>query len=56
MEKLSKLPHKVLFYFGFCVVLLFIFLSLWQYTSYQNDKVALDKFENTYQPTPINIY
>ncbi|MDA3013656.1 MAG: SURF1 family protein [Actinomycetota bacterium] len=55
MEKLSKLPHKVLFYFGFCVVLFFIFLSFWQYTSYQNDKVALDKFENTYQPTPINI-
>ena len=46
MEKLNKIPHKFLFYFGFFIVLIFLSLSYWQFTSFQNDKITLNEFKN----------
>ncbi len=39
---LEKLPHKNLFYFGLIVVFVFIGLSYWQLTRYQQDKLIID--------------
>ena len=43
---LKKLPHKNLFYFGFIVVFLFIGLSYWQLTRYQQDKMIIDSIDS----------
>ena len=43
---LEKLPHKNLFYFGFIVVFVFIGLSYWQLTRYQQDKLIIDSIES----------
>ena len=37
----NKLPHKILFYFGFFVVLFFLGLSYWQFSRYQEDRIIL---------------
>ena len=37
----NKLPHKILLYFGFFVVILFLCLSYWQFTRYQEDRMIL---------------
>ena len=39
---LKKLPHKNLFYYGFIVVFVFIGLSYWQLTRYQQEKLIID--------------
>ncbi len=49
MEKLKKLPFKVLFYFGFTIVIIFLGLSYWQLSSYYEDTSNLEsltKYEN----------
>ena len=46
MEKLNNLPHKFLFYVGFFIVLIFLSLSYWQFTSFQDDKITLNEFKN----------
>jgi len=43
---LEKLPHKNLFYFGFIVVFVFIGLSYWQLTRYQQDKLIIDSINS----------
>ena len=43
---LEKLPHKNLFYFGFLVVFIFIGLSYWQLTRYQQDKLIIDSIDS----------
>ena len=43
---LEKLPHKNLFYFGFIVVFVFIGLSYWQLTRYQQDKLIIDSIDS----------
>ena len=49
MEKLNKIPHKFLFYFGLFIVLIFLSLSYWQFTSFQNDKITLNEFKNKFE-------
>ena len=49
MGKLEKLPFKVLFYLGFFIVIIFIWLSYWQLSSHYDDKNNLEnisKHEN----------
>ena len=46
MAMLKKLPHKNLFYFGFLVVFVFIGLSYWQLTRYQQDKLIIDSIDS----------
>ena len=49
MDKLKKLPFKVLFYLGFTVVIIFLGLSYWQLSSHYEDTNNLEsiaKFEN----------
>ena len=49
MGKLKKLPFKVLFYFGFTIVIIFLGLSYWQLSSHYEDKSNLEsltKYEN----------
>ncbi len=55
MEKLNKIPHKFLFYFGFFIVLIFLSLSYWQFTSFQNDKITLNEFKNNNISSPISV-
>ncbi len=43
---LEKLPHKNLFYFGLIVVFVFIGLSYWQLTRYQEDKLIIDSIDS----------
>ena len=43
---LEKLPHKNLFYFGFIIVFVFIGLSYWQLTRYQQDKLIIDSIDS----------
>ena len=43
---LEKLPHKNLFYLGFIVVFVFIGLSYWQLTRYQQDKLIIDSIDS----------
>ena len=43
---LKKLPHKNLFYYGFIVVFVFIGLSYWQLTRYQQDKLIIDSIDS----------
>ena len=43
---LEKLPHKNLFYFGFIVVFVFIGLSYWQLTRYQQDKLIIASIDS----------
>ena len=43
---LEKLPHKNLFYFGFIVVFIFIGLSYWQLSRYQQDKQIIDSIDS----------
>ena len=43
---LEKLPHKNLFYFGLIVVFVFIGLSYWQLTRYQQDKLIIDSIDS----------
>ena len=42
MDKLEKLPFKVLFYLGFIIVIIFIGLSYWQLTSHYDDRNNLE--------------
>ena len=42
MDKLEKLPFKVLFYLGFIIVIIFIGLSYWQLSSHYQDKNNLE--------------
>ena len=42
MDKLEKLPFKVLFYLGFFIVIIFIGLSYWQLTSHYDDRNNLE--------------
>ena len=56
---LEKLPHKNLFYFGFIVVFIFIGLSYWQLTRYQEDKQIIDSIdskENINEITVSDLY
>ena len=49
MGKLKKLPFKVLFYFGFTIVIIFLGLSYWQLSSHYEDTnnlESLTKYEN----------
>ena len=55
MDKLKKIPHKILFYFGLLVVFIFLGLSYWQFSSFQNDNAALEQFKNTNLSSPITI-
>ena len=43
MDKLGKLPFKVLFYLGFLIVIIFLGLSYWQLTSHYDDTNNLEK-------------
>tara|TARA_B100001758_G_scaffold122840_1_gene105652 strand:- start:362 stop:1030 length:669 start_codon:yes stop_codon:yes gene_type:complete len=43
LDKLSKLPFKVLFYFGFLIVIIFLGLSYWQLSSHYDDTNNLEK-------------
>ena len=43
---LEKLPHKNLFFFGSIVVFVFIGLSYWQLTRYQEDKLIIDSIDS----------
>ena len=55
MGKLREIPHKILFYFGLLIVFIFLSLSYWQFSSFQNDNAALEQFENTNTSSPITI-
>ena len=49
MDKLKKLPFKVLFYLGFTTVIIFLALSYWQLSSYYediNNLESLTKYES----------
>tara|TARA_B100001079_G_scaffold227358_1_gene205153 strand:- start:175 stop:843 length:669 start_codon:yes stop_codon:yes gene_type:complete len=49
LDKLKKLPFKVLFYLGFTIVIIFLGLSYWQLSSHYEDTNNLEsiaKFEN----------
>ena len=49
MGKLKKLPFKVLFYFGFTIVIIFLALSYWQLSSHYediNNLESLTKYES----------
>jgi len=49
LGKLEKLPFKILFYFGFIIVIMFLGLSYWQLSSHYDDKNNLEnisKYEN----------
>ena len=49
MDKLKKLPFKVLFYLGFTIVIIFLGLSYWQLSSHYEDTnnlESLTKYEN----------
>ena len=43
MDKLRKLPFKVLFYLGFLIVIIFLGLSYWQLSSHYVDTNNLEK-------------
>tara|TARA_B100001142_G_scaffold268660_1_gene273903 strand:+ start:1677 stop:2345 length:669 start_codon:yes stop_codon:yes gene_type:complete len=43
LDKLRKLPFKVLFYLGFLIVIIFLGLSYWQLTSHYDDTNNLEK-------------
>ena len=55
MEKLNNIPHKFLFYVGFFIVLIFLSLSYWQFTSFQEDKITLNEFKNNNISSSISI-
>jgi len=55
MDKLKKIPHKILFYFGLLTVFIFLGLSFWQFSSFQDDNAALEQFKNTNLSSPITI-
>ena len=49
MDKLKKLPFKVLFYLGFTIVIIFLALSYWQLSSHYediNNLESLTKYES----------
>ena len=49
MDKLKKLPFKVLFYLGFTTVIIFLALSYWQLSSHyedENNLESLTKYES----------
>ena len=52
---LEKLPHKNLFYFGFIVVFIFIGLSYWQLTRYQEDKQITDSIDSKENINEITV-
>jgi len=43
LDKLRKLPFKVLFYLGFLIVIIFLGLSYWQLASHYDDTNNLEK-------------
>ena len=55
MEKLNNLPHKNLFYFGIIVVLIFLSLSYWQLTRYQEDKLIMESIESKDNVNKISV-
>ncbi len=58
MGKLEKLPFKVLFYFGFFIVIIFLGLSYWQLSSHYDDLNNLEnlsKHENLLEITISDI-
>ena len=55
MEKLNNLPHKNLFYFGIIVVLIFLSLSYWQLTRYQEDKSIMESIESKDNVNKISV-
>jgi len=55
LEKLNNLPHKNLFYFGIIVVLIFLSLSYWQLTRYQEDKSIMESIESKDNVNKISV-
>ena len=50
----NKLPHKILFYLGFFVVIFFLGLSYWQFSRYQEDRLILMTINEQQISTDIN--
>jgi len=41
LDKIRSIPHKLLFYIGFFVVIIFLFLSYWQFNRHQNSQTLV---------------
>ena len=50
----NKLPHKILFYLGFFLVIFFLGLSYWQFSRYQEDRLILMTINEQQISTDIN--
>jgi cytochrome oxidase assembly protein ShyY1 len=58
LDKLRKLPFKVLFYLGFLIVIIFLGLSYWQLTSHYDDTYNLEKlttYDNILEVTITDV-
>jgi cytochrome oxidase assembly protein ShyY1 len=58
LDKLRKLPFKVLFYLGFLIVIIFLGLSYWQLTSHYGDTNNLEKltkYDNILEVTITDV-
>jgi len=52
----DKIPHKILFYLGFTVVIIFLGLSFWQFKSYVEDSTIINDINAKNTDLPTNIY
>ncbi len=55
MGKLEELPFKVLFYFGFIVVIIFLALSYWQISSHYEDANNLENLNEYHNLLRVSI-
>ena len=46
MSHIKNLPHKILFYIGFLTVFIFLALSYWQLSKYQEDIIIMDEINS----------
>ena len=46
MSLIKNLPHKILFYIGFLTVFIFLGLSYWQLSRYQEDSIIMDEINS----------
>ena len=55
VQKLREMPHKYLFYIGLLVVVIFLFLSNWQFSRYKNELLNEASSSQTQVINYINV-
>ena len=55
IRQIDSIPHKILFYLGFLIVILFLGLAYWQFSRYREDVTTINEINAKSTNLPTNI-